>query len=102
MGQKSPKIWRPNTEKDGQKSGFLKSTKNVFFSAQNVLDPLLSLYMYFFIPKVLLKDQKMLNLRRIKNYERGPSDLCASLTHLREKMQAKRLFFMEKYASKHV
>ena len=39
--------------------------KNVFFfGAQNVLDPLLSLYMYLFkfIPKVLL------NLRRMKNY----------------------------------
>ena len=38
--------------------------------------------MHFVIPKVLLKDQKMLNLRRIKNDERGPSDFCASLTHL--------------------
>ena len=38
-----------------------------FFSAENVLDPLLSLYMYCFLPKVLLKDQKMLNLRRKKN-----------------------------------
>ena len=54
------------------------------FSSQNDLDLLLSLYMYFFMPKVLLKDQKMLNLRRIKNDQRGPSDLCANLTHLRE------------------
>ena len=46
---------------------FLKVPKNAFFSAQNVLDPLLSLYMYFFIPKVLLKDQKMLNLKIMKN-----------------------------------
>ena len=46
---------------------FKKSPKNACFTVQNVLDPLLSLYMYFFIPKVLLKDQKMLNLRRIKN-----------------------------------
>ena len=73
-----------------------------FFSAQNVLDPLLSLYMHLFIPKVLLKDQKIPNLRRIKNDERGPSDLCASLTHLQKQTEAKRLFFMEKYASKHV
>jgi hypothetical protein len=63
-----------------------KMPKNAIFSAQNVLDPLLSLYMYFFIPKVLLKDQKMLNLRRIKMI-RGPSDLCASLTHLRKETQ---------------
>ena len=41
---------------------FLKVPKNASFSAQNVLDPLLSLYIYFFIPKVLLKDHKMLNL----------------------------------------
>ena len=81
---------------------FLKSAKNVFFSAQNVLDPLLSLYMYFFIPKVLLKDQKMLNLRKIKMDKRGPSDLCASLTHLQKQTKAKRMVFMEKYASKHV
>jgi hypothetical protein len=57
------------------KKGFLKSAKNVFFIAQNVLYPLLSLYMYFFIPKVLLKYQKMLNLRTIRNDLRGPSDL---------------------------
>ena len=43
-----------------------KSAQNVFFSAQNVLDPLLSLYMYSFI--LLLKDQKIVNLRRMKNY----------------------------------
>ena len=53
---------------------FQKVPKSAFFSAQNVLDPLLSLYIYFFIPKVLLKDQKMLNLRRIKNYSRGTVD----------------------------
>ena len=35
--------------------------------------------MYFFIPKVLLKDQKMLNFRRIENYLRRPFNLCASL-----------------------
>ena len=46
---------------------FLKIAKNACFSAQNVLDPLLPLHMYFFIPKVLLKDQKMLNLRGMKN-----------------------------------
>ena len=51
-----------STEEDGQKISFLKSAKNVFFDVQNVLDPLLSLYVYLFIPKVLLKDQKMLNL----------------------------------------
>ena len=45
---------------------FSKVPKIAFFSAQNILDPVLSLYMYFFIPKVLLKDQKILNLRRIK------------------------------------
>ena len=44
--------------------------------------------MHFFIPKVLLKDQKMLNLRRIKNDERGPSDLCASLTNLLKQTEA--------------
>ena len=55
------------TEEDERKKSFLKRAKNVFFSARNVLNPLLSLYMYFFIPKVLLKDQKMLSLRRIKN-----------------------------------
>ena len=43
-----------------------KVPKHVCFSAQNVLDPLLSLHMYLFIPKVFLKDQKMLNLRIIK------------------------------------
>ena len=68
--------------------------KNTFFSAQNVLDPLLSLYMHFFMPKVLLKDQKMLNLRRIENDERGPFDLCASLTHLLKQTEAKRQVFM--------
>ena len=31
---------------------FLKVPKNACFSAQNILDPLLSLYLYFFIPKV--------------------------------------------------
>ena len=83
-----------STEEHGQKISFLKSAKNVFFRAQNMLDPLLSLYMHFFIPKVLLKDQKMLNLRRIKNDERGPSDLCASLTHLLKQTEAKRQAFM--------
>ena len=66
---------------------FKKGQKMPFFSAQQILDPLLSLYMYFFIPKVLLKDQKMLNLKRIKNDKRGPSDICASLTHLRRETQ---------------
>ena len=56
------------TEEHGQQISFLKSAKNVLFRAQNMLDPLLPLYMHFFIPKVLMKDQKMLNLRRIKNY----------------------------------
>ena len=55
-----------NTEEDGQKISFLKSAKNVFFRAQNVLYPLISLYIHFFTSKVLLEDQKMLNLRRIK------------------------------------
>ena len=32
------------------------------------------IHFYHFIPKVLLKDQNMLNLIRIKNYERGHSD----------------------------
>ena len=45
-----------------ENNDFLKSAKNVFFDVQNVLDPLLSLYVYLFIPKVLLKDQKMLIL----------------------------------------
>jgi hypothetical protein len=58
--------------------------------------------MHFFIPKVLLKDQKMLNLRRIKNHKKGPFYLCASLMHFSKKTQAKGLVFMEKYASKHV
>ena len=53
-----------------------------------MLDPLLSRYMNFFIPKVLLKDQKMLNLRRIKNDETGPFDFCASLTHLLKQTEA--------------
>jgi hypothetical protein len=44
-----------------------KCQKNACFSAQKVLDPLLSLHMYFFTPNVLLKDQKMMNLRRMKN-----------------------------------
>ena len=48
-------------------NNIFKSAKNAFFSAHNVLDLLLSLYMYCFLPKVLLKDQKMLNLRRMKN-----------------------------------
>ena len=56
----------PQRKMNGNKV-FLKVPKNAFFSAQNVLDPLLSLYMYFFIPNVLLKDQNILNLRRIKN-----------------------------------
>ena len=46
---------------------FLNVPENACFSAQNVLASLLSLHMYFFILKVLLKDQKMLNLRRMKN-----------------------------------
>ena len=46
---------------------FEKVPKSAFFSAQNVLDPLLSLHVYFFIHKVLLKNQKMLKLRRMKN-----------------------------------
>ena len=86
--------YQQSTEEDGHKISFLKSAKNDFFRAQNMLDPLLSLYMHFFIPKVLLKDQKMLNLRRIKNDERGPSDLCASLTHLLKQTEAKRQVFM--------
>ena len=48
---------------------FFKVTNNVCFSAQNVLDPLLSLHMYFFIPKVLLNNQKMLNLRNLRRVE---------------------------------
>ena len=47
---------------------FKKVPKNACFSAQNVLGPLLSLHMYFNIPKMLLKDQKMLNLSRVKNH----------------------------------
>ena len=78
-----------STEEDGQKISFLKSAKNVFFRAQNVLDPVLSHYIHF-----LLRDQKMLSLRRIKNDERGPSDLCASLTHLLKQTEAKRQVFM--------
>ena len=57
-----------------------------------MLDPLLSLYMHFIIPKFLLKDQKILNLRRIINDERGPSDHCASLKHLLKQTEAKRQF----------
>ena len=61
------------TEEDGQKISFLKSAKNVFFRAQNISErtenakfegikkPNIS------HPKVLLKDQKLLNLRRIRN-----------------------------------
>ena len=41
--------------------------QNPHFSAQNVLVPLLFLHMYFFIPKVFLKDQKMLNLKVSKS-----------------------------------
>jgi hypothetical protein len=92
--QKKSGIMKSGTKEDGHKISFFKSAKNVFFRAQNMLDPLLSLYMHFFIPKVLLKDQKMLNLRRIKNDERGPSDLCASLTHLLKQTEAKRQVFM--------
>jgi hypothetical protein len=44
----------------------------------------------------------MLNLRKIKNDESGPSYLCAGLKHFSEQTQAKRLLFMEKYGSKHV
>ena len=64
---------------------FLKVPKNARFSAQNVLDPLLSLHIYFFIPKVLLKDQKMLNLRRMKMIKEGlPTSvlLCTKLAIL--------------------
>ena len=68
---------------------FLKSAKNVFFDVQNVLDPLLSLYVYLFIPKVLLKDQKMLNLWRMKKYRKN-------------RCKQKRLVFLEKYASKYI
>ena len=93
--RKSPILYTyPITEEHGQQISFFKSAKNVFFRAQNMLDPLLSLYMHFFIPKVLLKDQKMLNLRRIQNDKRGPSDLCASLTHLLKQTEAKRQIFM--------
>ena len=52
---------------DGVLADFLalkKVPKKASFCVQNVFDPLL---MYFFRPKVLLKDQKMLNLRRMKN-----------------------------------
>ena len=72
-----------HTEKDGQKISFLKSAKNVFFSIH------FNYFICIFIPKVLLKEQKRQNLRRIKNDEIGPSNLCASLTHFREKKQAK-------------
>ena len=53
---------------------FLKVPKKVFYNAKKVLDPLISLHMYFFIPKFLPKDPKMLNdkkmvdFRRMKNY----------------------------------
>ena len=83
-------------EADGPKIKFFQKCQNVFFSAQNILDPLHPLYIHFFIPKVLIKDPKMLNLRRIKNDKSEPSYLCASLTHLSEQTQAKRLLFMEK------
>ena len=66
---------------------FLKSAKNVFFDVQNVLDPLLSLYVYLFIPKVLLKDQKMLNLWRMKKYRK-------------KQMQAKKTGFLGKICIK--
>ena len=46
---------------------FEKVPKNACFSAQNVFDPLLSLHIYLCAPKFLLKDQKMLNLSRMKN-----------------------------------
>ena len=53
ISQNFPEI---SKEEDERKIKFLKSDENVFFfSAQKVLDPLLS-YMYFFIPKFLLKD----------------------------------------------
>ena len=55
----------------------IKLFKKVPKNAQNVLDPLLSLYVYFFISKVLLKDQKMLNLKRKKKWlKRTFSPLC--------------------------
>ena len=79
---------------------FLKVQRNACFSAQNVLDPLLSFYVYFFMPKVLLKDQKMLNLRRMKNDYRGPSNLCAILNfHLN--FRAK-IYQSEKYSHSYV
>ena len=55
---------------------FFKVPKNACFSAQNILDPFLSLQMYSFIPKELLLDQKIFNLRRMKHNQRGHSNLC--------------------------
>ena len=57
---------RYHTEEDEWKIKFLRNAKHVFFSVQNVLYSLLSVYMYFFIREVLLKHQKMVNLSQIK------------------------------------
>ena len=56
-----------------------------------MLDPLLSLYMHFLY---LAERPENADLRKIKNDERGPSDLCASLTHLLKQTEAKRQVFM--------
>ena len=84
------------TEEYKRKIMFFLNCQKCLFNAQNVLGPLLSLYIYFFILKFLLKDQKMLNLRRIKNDLRGPS---ASLMHFSKQTQEKRLVFREKLRS---
>ena len=56
--------------------------------------------MHFLIPKFLLKDPKMLSLRRITNYEIRPSDLCASLIYLLKQTEAKRQVFYVKICIK--
>ena len=50
---------------------FKKATESSC-NVQNILDPL----MYLFIPKELLLDQKILNLRRMKHNQIGHSNLC--------------------------
>ena len=44
---------------------FQKVPKNTFFIAQNVLDPLLSLYIYFFIPENTEFEKNKKSLKRI-------------------------------------
>jgi hypothetical protein len=71
--------------------------KNAFLSAQNVLDLYMS-YVFLYTQSLAERlENAEFEIRRKTDY-REPSDLYASLRHLRKETQSKRSFQMHKKA----